>query len=94
MEKILENFATSISESVEGDEWTKRFCVSLACGYMDAKHMVYMSQTFGYPLWAYIDKMKEKVPGIKVPWDMLEHELLCIGKSKSSILSLFVEIKA
>jgi hypothetical protein len=76
-----------------GDKWAKRIAVARSCGYMDAKHMVFMMETNGFPIWAYIDHMNEKLHlKLAIPWEMLEHELICIGKKPGTIRSLFQEM--
>jgi hypothetical protein len=93
LETVLEDACQQIHERTKSvGNWAQRVALAAGLGTLDPKHMVFMMQTFGCPLWLYIDRCKELDPGVTMPWRMLEHELTCIGKSKSSVASLFKEM--
>lgn len=94
--EILEFALRALHDRVRtegGSSWSARVVTAANFGYMDAKHIIYMMQTFGFPLWAYIEAVDKRKLDLKIPWMGLEHELLCIGKERSSIDSLFKELQ-
>ena len=67
-----------------------RVRVAAACGYFDARTMVNLHQTHGYPLDICADKIT--AAGLRVDWSGLRDELQRIGKDNDSITSLFREM--
>ena len=67
---------------------------ALACGYMDAKHMVFMKETYGLPLEIYVDMFRKKFEKkIKIDYAGLKHELLMIGTNEHGVDSILSELK-
>lgn len=89
----LEILAKSIFDSVEGDVWKKRSAVANACGSMDAKTMCHLHETHGLSVIDQVIYLRSKGSDLRVPYEMLEHEFICMGKKTSSIHSLLVELK-
>lgn len=68
--------------------------IAFATGFMCAKHMVYLKETYGYPLEAYMDQVRNDLdPDMRVDYGGLRHELLMIGTSESSVESMLQELR-
>jgi hypothetical protein len=70
-----------------------RLQVALACGYIDARTMVFFKETYGLPLDMMLMQMRKKFPHIKVDYSGLEHELLMIGTNDSAVKSQIEELR-
>lgn len=73
----LESFAKAIHEAAPGDAMEKRVAVARACGYLDARFIVFLKETYGYPL--DMAAMKAAECGLKICWSDVKHELLMTG---------------
>jgi hypothetical protein len=71
-----------------------RVKVAFCCGYMDAKHMVFMKETYGFPLEAYMDQARKTLgSALKLDYAGLRHELLMAGTRESAVEAEFAELK-
>jgi predicted ribosome-associated RNA-binding protein Tma20 len=70
-----------------------RLKVTLACGYIDARNMVFFKETYGLPLDMMLMQMRKKFPKVKVDYGGLEHELLMIGTNDSAVKSQIAELR-
>jgi hypothetical protein len=96
LEAQLTVFGQSVQEAV-GVEFPlsreDRLKVSCACGYLDAKSMVFYKETYGLPLDMGLLIARKKFPKIKVDYSGLAHELLMIGTTKSAVDSQIAELR-
>lgn len=91
---VLENAAEAVFEGAEGDVWRKRSAVAAAFGgWMDAKTMCHIHETHGFSVIDQVIHLRSKRIDLKVPYEILEHEFLCMGKKPSSIAAMLKELK-
>jgi alanyl-tRNA synthetase len=68
-----------------------RLRVAASVGYIDSRFMVFMKETYGYPL--SMTAMKAAENGLKVDYSGLRYELEKIGKKEETIESELKEIR-
>lgn len=71
-----------------------RLRTALRFGYMDAKHMVFLKETFGLPLDFYVDRLRKDFPLAKIDYRGLEHELLMRGAKESAVAAQLEELRS
>jgi hypothetical protein len=84
----------ALYDSIKGDKWAKRVYMALSYGYLDAKHMVYLKETLGLPLDAYVDIARRTDPGLRVPFESLRYHLLCTGQTERSVELTMRELRS
>jgi hypothetical protein len=92
---IYEGACRSIHEIVEegrGDYWDKRLTVASLCGYMDAKFMRHMHETFGMAICDQVIHIITKT-SLEIPWKGLKDEFLMLGTKESAIESMLNEAR-
>jgi hypothetical protein len=70
-----------------------RIKIAFSCGYMCAKHMAYMKETYGFPLESYVDQFRKRVGPLKVDYSGLRGELMMMGSSENSTESMLQELR-
>lgn len=68
-----------------------RMVVATCCGYMDARTMVHLKETHGFPL--SLCALEATKRGLKIDFGGLEQELICIGKKPETIKSELDEVR-
>jgi hypothetical protein len=72
-----------------------RFSTALSVGYMSAKHMVHLKETYGLPLEYYADRVRREFgSGLKIDYAGLRHELLMLGISPSGVMASLAELQS
>lgn len=89
----LENVAHAIHDKTVGDEWQKKRAVAASFGYVDAKYMRHLHETYGLSVADQVVILKQQGSMLKIPWMGLQHELLCMGMKESVVEAMLNEAK-
>lgn len=81
LEKLLQEFSANLPAGMDAQQ--KRSCVLAAFGYMDAKFMVLLYSTHGYPLEEAAYRAGQY--GLKLDVEGLRYELLMIGMQPATV---------